>query len=105
MKLTITLLTGAAALCVSSFGDKCRSGKHVPVCGLGTGETATGEPIKSVALMAMRLRVIFLAGQMPRQPTLPVSTKTAVLMGARLSIWSKTISGTRSLPAKSPQSW
>ena len=46
MKLTRTLLTGVAALCLSSFATTALADGHGPACGLGTGETATGEPIK-----------------------------------------------------------
>lgn len=46
MKFTGTLLTGALALCLNSFATTVLANGHAPKCGLGTGEAATGEPIK-----------------------------------------------------------
>jgi len=46
MKLTRTLFTGVAALCLASFATGAMADGHAPVCGLATGEAATGDPIK-----------------------------------------------------------
>lgn len=46
MILTRTLLTGTAALCLASFATGALADDHAPSCGLGTGEAATGDPIK-----------------------------------------------------------
>lgn len=46
MKLKVTLLTAAAALCLASLGTTAAADGHAPSCGLGNGEVATGDPIK-----------------------------------------------------------
>ena len=46
MKFTTTLFIGAAALCLASIGTSAMADDHTPVCGLGTGKVATGDPIK-----------------------------------------------------------
>ena len=46
MKLALTLVTGAAALCLSSFSTAALADGHGPTCGMANGEAATGDPIK-----------------------------------------------------------
>ena len=46
MKLKLTLLTGAAALCLASLSTTAAADGHGPTCGLNSGEAATGDPIK-----------------------------------------------------------
>lgn len=46
MKLHFTLSTGAAALCLALSTTSAAADGHAPSCGLGTGEVATGDPIK-----------------------------------------------------------
>lgn len=46
MTLSKTLLTGAAALWLSSFGTIAAADGHAPSCGLNTGQAANGDPIK-----------------------------------------------------------
>lgn len=46
MKFSLTLATGVVALCLATLGTDAAADGHAPVCGMGTGEKATGEPIK-----------------------------------------------------------
>lgn len=46
MKFTASILAGTIALCLASFATPAAADGHTPVCGLNTGEAATGDPIK-----------------------------------------------------------